>query len=52
MDLNAMVSDGMSTEIWLKKVGDAEFKLVGRSFFCNEYMPVDVTKYFDKTLLS
>lgn len=52
MDLNAMVSDGMNTEIWLKKAGDADFKLVGSNFFRNEYMPVDVTRYFDKALQS
>lgn len=52
LDLNAMVSSGMHTEIWLKKVGDPDFKLVGTNFLRNEYMSVDVTRYFDKALQS
>jgi len=52
LDLNAMVSDAMRTEIWLKKVSDKDFKLVGSNFFRNIYMPVDVTQYFDKAQTS
>jgi len=52
LDLNSMVSNGMRTEIWLKKVGDSEFKKVGDSAFINEYMPIDVNRYFDKALPS
>lgn len=48
MDLDSMVSDAMGIEIWLKKVSDTDFKLVGTNFFRNIYIPVDVTKYFDK----
>lgn len=52
LDLDAMVSDAMGIEIWLKKSGDADFKMVGTNFLRNIYIPVDVTKYFDKTLAS
>ena len=52
LDLDSMVSDAMMTEIWLKKASDTEFKLVGSNFLRNIYMPVDVTKYFDKAQAS
>ncbi len=43
---NAAASDSMRTEIWMRKDGDTEFKLVGDSFFGNEAIRLDVSSYY------
>ena len=43
---NAAANDSMRTEIWMRKAGDAEFKLVGDNFFSNEAIRLDVSSYY------
>lgn len=44
--LNAASFDNMRTEIWMRKEGDKEFKLVGDAPFCNEALRLDVSSYY------
>lgn len=49
-DLNAIVGGGMKTEVWMRKAGQTEFKLINNaSFFQNEYILIGVSDYFDQT---
>lgn len=50
--LNAMAGDGMMTEIWMRKAGENDFKLVNSSFLRVEYILIGVNDYFDKNLPS
>lgn len=50
--LNAMAGDGMMTEIWMKKAGENDFKLINSSFLRVEYILIGVDDYFDKNLQS
>lgn len=43
---NAAANDSMRTEIWMRKDGDTEFKLVGDSFFGYEAIRLDVSSYY------
>lgn len=47
---NAASSNSMWTEIWLRKKGDQDFKLVGSAPFSHEKISLDVGAYFDKEL--
>ena len=44
--LNAAADDSMRTEIWMRKDGDKEFKLIGDDFFGNEAFRLDVSSYY------
>jgi len=48
--LNSMTGESVWTEIWMRKLGDKEFKKINSSFFSNEYLLIGVMDYFDKTL--
>lgn len=43
---NAACGDSMRTEVWLRKAGDAEFKLVGDVPFSYEALKLDVSSYY------
>jgi hypothetical protein len=45
---NAASSNSMRTEVWLRKLGDKDFKRVGDVAFSNEKVNLDVGAYFDK----
>lgn len=47
--LNAASSDAMRTEVWLRKIGDTDFKKIGDVFFAQEKISLDVSAYFGKT---
>ena len=47
---NAASGDAMQTEVWLRKLGDAEFKNVGETFFSQETVFLNVGEYFDEKL--
>lgn len=47
-DLNSMVAGAVRTEIWMRKTGETDFKLINSSFFSNEYIWIGVDDYFDK----
>lgn len=49
---NAASSNGMWTEIWLKKLGDADFQKVGSFPFAQEKLYLDVSAYFKDKLAS
>lgn len=51
-DLNAMVASGMHTEIWMRKAGEKDFKMINTSPFRNEYIMIGVTEYFEKAKAS
>ena len=40
----------MWTEIWLRKLGDTEFKNVGAAPFCDERLSLDISAYFQENL--
>jgi len=44
--LNAASSGNMTTEVWMRKNGDKDFKLVGDVFFANEKIYLDVSAYY------
>lgn len=44
--LNAAADDSMRTEIWMRKEGDTEFKLIGDAPFSNEVIRLDVGSYY------
>ncbi len=50
--LNAISGDGMMTEIWMKKMGENDFKLINSSFLRVEYILIGVDDYFDKNMQS
>jgi hypothetical protein len=43
---NAAAGDSMRTEVWMRKSGDKDFKLVGDSFFGQEKIYLDVSSYY------
>jgi hypothetical protein len=43
---NAAAGNSMRTEVWLRKDGDKDFKLVGDGFFSNEVIRLDVSSYY------
>ncbi|HOH88850.1 MAG TPA: hypothetical protein PLT56_01555, partial [Bacillota bacterium] len=43
---NAASSGNMTTEVWMRKDGDKDFKLVGDGFFANEKIYLDVSAYY------
>jgi len=47
-DLNAMTGESVWTEIWMRKAGDKDFKLINSSFFAHEYILIGADDYFDK----
>ncbi len=47
--LNAATGNSFRTEIWMRKEGDKEFKLVGDGFFSNEAIRLDVSSYYKGT---
>lgn len=49
---NAASGNSMWTEIWLRKVGDKDFKNVGDARFSQENISLDVSAYFEKNLTS
>ncbi len=49
-DLNAMAGGNARTEIWMRKAGDKDFKLINESFFSNEFILIDADDYFSKSL--
>ncbi len=52
-DLNAMTGGGMRTEVWMRKAGETDFKIINNgSFFTNEYILIGVDDYFDKNKAS
>ena len=51
-DLNAMTGESVWTEIWMRKAGDKDFKLINSSFFRNEFILIGVDDYFDKGMVS
>lgn len=50
--LNAMSADTVWTEIWMRKLGDTDFKKVNSVHFSNEVFSIGVADYFDKALAS
>ncbi len=44
--LNAACGDSMDTEVWLRKEGETEFKLVGDVPFSYEALKLDVSSYY------
>ena len=48
--LNAASGDAMRTEVWMRKLGDTEFKKVGDTSFNQELINLDVSAYFGKTV--
>ena len=48
--LNAAANNTMWTEIWLRKMGDADFKKVGQAPFCDERISLDIGAYFPENL--
>jgi len=50
--LNAASRNKMWTEIWMRKLGDTDFKNVGAAPFCDEIIHLDVHAYFDENLTS
>jgi len=51
-DLNAMTGGAVWTEIWMRKAGDKDFKMINNSFFKSEYILINANDYFDKALQS
>jgi hypothetical protein len=47
---NAAAHNSMWTEIWLRKLGDTEFKNVGAAPFCDERLSLDISAYFQENL--
>jgi len=47
---NAAAHNNMWTEIWLRKLGDTEFKNVGAAPFCDERFSLDISAYFQENL--
>ncbi len=47
---NAASGDAMQTEVWLRKLGDTEFKNVGETFFSQETVFLNVGEYFNEKL--
>lgn len=47
-DMNSAVGDGVFTEIWMRKSGETDFKMINTSFFANEFILVGVSDYFGK----
>lgn len=43
---NAAANDSIRTELWMRKDGDTEFKLVGDGFFGYEAIRLDVSSYY------
>jgi hypothetical protein len=50
--LNAAASCKVGTEIWLRKNGDKDFKLVGSRFITQEIISLDVSAYFKNNVQS
>lgn len=50
--LNSMAGGNVWTEIWMRKLGDIDFKKVNSSFFANEFIRIGVDDYFDKALVN
>ena len=44
--LNAAANSSMKTEIWMRKDGDTEFKMIGDAAFSNEALRLDVSSYY------
>jgi hypothetical protein len=48
-DLNAMTAGSVWTEVWMRRAGEKDFKMINNSsFFSNEYILIGVDDYFDK----
>lgn len=47
---NAASGNSMSTEVWLRKQGDTDFKNVGYVPFCDEVVMLNVASYFGNTV--
>jgi hypothetical protein len=47
--LNAMTGDSVCVEIWMRRAGETQFKLINTPFARNEYIMIGVSDYFDKT---
>lgn len=47
--LNAATGNRMWTEIWLRKLGDSDFKNVGTAPFCDEKINLDISAYFQES---
>lgn len=43
---NAAANNNMKVEIWMRKEGDKDFKLIGDSPFSNETLKLDVSSYY------
>jgi hypothetical protein len=50
--LNAASGGNMWTEIWLRKLGDADFKKVGAAPFVDERIRLEIGAYFEERLAS
>jgi len=48
-DLNAMTGLSIYTEVWMRRAGEQDFKLVNKEWFTHEYFEIRVGDYFDKT---